>query len=92
MASYSTLAPSLSEKRYNSHSQYQSQQSHLNEKSSPVYSETNTNNKTYTNTNNSFTNNMPSAMKIFSAPPVDRIVIKRGRIVSETTLHRTLYK
>ena len=34
---------------------------------------------------------VPSAMKIFSAPPVDRIVIKRGKIVSQTTLHRTLY-
>jgi hypothetical protein len=35
---------------------------------------------------------LPSALKIFSAPPVDRIVIKKGRIVSQTTLHRTLYK
>jgi hypothetical protein len=35
---------------------------------------------------------LPSSLKIFSAPPVDRIVIKKGRIVSQTTLHRTLYK
>ena len=35
---------------------------------------------------------MPSALKLFSAPPVDRIVIKKGRIVSQTTLHRTLYR
>ena len=87
MASYSTLPPSLSEKRNNSQSQ---SQSHSNEKSSSVYSDIDTN--TNNNTNNSFHNNMPSAMKIFSAPPVDRIVIKRGRVVSETTLHRTLYK
>ena len=87
MASYSTQPPSLSEKRNNSQSQ---SQSHSNEKSSSVYSDIDTN--TNNNTNNSFHNNMPSAMKIFSAPPVDRIVIKRGRVVSETTLHRTLYK
>lgn len=35
---------------------------------------------------------LPSALKIFSAPPVDRIVIKKGRIVSQTTLLRTLLK
>ena len=88
LASYSTLPPSLSEKI--NESQSQSQQSHTNKKSSLLYSETNTN--TNTKTNNSFHNNMPSAMKIFSAPPVDRIVIKRGRIVSETTFYRTFYK
>lgn len=70
--SYSTLPPSISEKRNISNQN--------TENTTSIYSET-----------TSFSS-MPSALKIFSAPPVDRIVIKKGRIVSQTTLHRTLYK
>ena len=89
IASYSTLPPSLSEKIDYPQSESQSEyQQYSNDKSSLSYSETDTN----TSASKSSHNNVPSAMKIFSAPPVDRIVIKRGRIVSETTLHRTLYK
>ena len=35
---------------------------------------------------------LPSAMILLSAPPVDRIVIKRGRVVSQTASKRAIYR
>jgi hypothetical protein len=40
----------------------------------------------------SHTHYRPSAMMLLSAPPVDRIVIKRGRIVSQTASQRAIYR
>lgn len=35
---------------------------------------------------------LPSALKLLAAPPVDRIVIKRGRVVSHTVVQRTIFR
>ena len=35
---------------------------------------------------------LPSALKLLAAPPVDRIVIKRGRVVSRTVVQRTIFR
>ena len=35
---------------------------------------------------------LPSALKLLAAPPVDRIVIKRGRVVSRTVVQRAIFR
>lgn len=60
-----------------------------------IYTDTQTPSYTHTETktpSHTHTHSLPSAMLLLSAPPVDRIVIKRGRIVSQTSCHRAIYR